>query len=282
MPASERTSEPDADLAPEHGPRQEHDGESEADGDGEAAASAVLVDELASHDQPETLGASRSEQQAQPSIEIRDERVPTTQAEDAQIEQEHAPPEQRAQPGYTEPAHAQQGSGPAPWIASIERRLERYQQDGHAFALLLLELADVQRLRHAELPGEVARLTALVETELSAQLRPADSLMRETPGRYWLLAPQTDGPAAQALAEQMTAAVGRAASHRGAPLRLAVGIAVCPRDALSAAELVDRAEVALYQAHASGRALAPGEDPNERDGLASSVRAGEGGSDGPR
>ncbi len=159
-----------------------------------------------------------------------------------------------------EPALAERGG--APWTASIERRLERYRQDGHAFALLLLELADVQRLRHAELPGEVARLTTLVETELSAHLRPADSLMRETPGRYWLLAPQTDGSAAQALAGQMTAAVGRAASHRGAPLRLAVGIAVCPRDAIAAAELVDRAEVALYEAHASGRALPPDADPS--------------------
>ena len=266
MPEFERISERDAGSPPEHGPVQEHDSEGEAAAaavlEGEAAAAAVLVDELAGHDQPEALGASRSEPQALPSIEIRDERVPTTQAEDALIEQQHAQHDERAQHGYTAPAHAEQGSGPTPWIASIERRLERYQQDGHAFALLLLELADVQRLRHAELPGEVARLTALVETELSAQLRPADSLMRETPGRYWLLAPQTDGSAAQALAEQMTAAVGRTASHRGAPLRLAVGIAVCPQDALDAAELVDRAEVALYQAHASGRALAPRADPS--------------------
>ena len=270
MPESERTSGGDTDLPPQHWPRQEHDGESDVSA-AAAAAAAVVVDELAGHDQPEALGASRSERQAQANIEIRDERVPDTQAKDALIEHEPAQPEQPAQPeepaqhGYREPAPAEPGSGPGPWIASIERRLERYQQDGHAFALLLLELADVQRLRHAELPGEVARLTTLVETELSAQLRPADSLMRETPGRYWLLAPQTDGSAAQALAEQMTAAVGRTASHRGAPLRLAVGIAVCPQDALDAAELVDRAEVALYRAHASGRALAPAADPSLLD-----------------
>jgi GGDEF domain-containing protein len=297
-PESERTSERDTDLAPEHGPVQEHDDEREA-----VASAAVLVDELASHDRPEALGTSRSEPQAQPSIEIRDERVPTMGGEDALSEQAHTRPDERARDGYaepavadaepavadtqpahadaepavaatqpayadaepavaaTQPAHAERGAGPAPWIASLERRLERHQQDGRAFALLLLELADVQRLRHAELPGEVARLTTLVETELSAQLRPADSLMRETPGRYWLLAPQTDDSAAHGLAEQMTAVVGRTASHRGAPLRLAVGIAVCPRDALDAAELVDRAEVALYQAHASGRALAPAADP---------------------
>jgi GGDEF domain-containing protein len=185
------------------------------------------------------------------------EPAPMGRPADGPVEQEHAQ-HRSAEPAPAEPELA-------PWTASIERRLERYQQDGHAFALLLLELADVERLRHAELPGEVARLTALVETALSAHLRPADSLMRETPGRYWLLAPQTDGSAALAVARQMTAAVGRAASHRGAPLRLAVGIAVCPRDALDAVELVDRAEVALYEALASGLALSRDADPSRLD-----------------
>jgi GGDEF domain-containing protein len=267
---------------------------------------AVLVDELAGEDPLESSDGSRVAPDQQPDIEIRDERLPMLDEQDALVEQEQAerghgesvepvptecsadrPVEQEqaergygesvepvptvrsadepleqehAQHRYAEPAVAEHDA--APWTTSIERRLERYQQDGQAFALLLLELADVERLRHAELPGEVARLTTLVETELSAHLRPADSLMRETPGRYWLLAPQTDGSAAQALAAQMTAAVGHAASHRGAPLRLAVGIAVCPRDALDAAELVDGAEVALFEAHASGRALPPGADPS--------------------
>ncbi len=269
-----RTSECDTDLAPEHGPLEE-----EHDGGREPATTAVLVDELASHDQHEGLGASRSEAHAQPSIEIRDERIPTEVAQDALIEQEHARHQERARHGYTEPAHtdteparAERGPDPAPWILSIERRLERYQQDGHAFALLLLELADVQRLRHAELPGEVARLTGLVETELSGQLRPADALMRETPGRYWLLAPQTDSASAQALARELTEAVGRAVSHRGTPLRLAAGIAVCAQDALSASELVARAERGLYAAHASGRSLATGEEVDRATGGSSLAR----------
>jgi hypothetical protein len=58
----------------------------------------------------------------------------------------------------------------AAWIASIGRRLERYERDGVPFAVLLIELADVERLRHAELPGEVARLTGLVETALANEL----------------------------------------------------------------------------------------------------------------
>jgi GGDEF domain-containing protein len=255
----------------------------------EPVTAAVLVDELAGRDPVEARGASRSESQARPSIEIRDERMPIVDLERAPVEQEHArhgyaAPAQaerahtqhaqavsvraeraeaervqaeRAQTERVQAGQAQAMQDPDPWIVSIERRLERYSQDRQAFALLLLELADAQRLRHAELPGEVARLTSLVEVGLSGQLRPADSLVRETPGRYWLLAPQTDRASAQTLARELTEAVSRAASHRGAPLRLAVGIAVCPEDALSASELLARAEVALYEAHAGGRAVMP-------------------------
>ena len=142
---------------------------------------------------------------------------------------------------------------PGPWIAAIERRLERYARDRAPFALLLVELADVERLRHAELPGEVSRLTGLVEAALSAELRPADSLTRESPGRYWLLAPETDSGAATALAERMASAVRGAASHRGASLQIAVGIAVCPVDGSQAVVLAARADIALYAARAAGR-----------------------------
>jgi GGDEF domain-containing protein len=153
-------------------------------------------------------------------IEIRDERG------------EHAPPE---------------------WIASIARLLERYARDRAPFAALLVELADVERLRHAELPGEMSRLTGLVEAALSGELRPSDSLTRESPGRYWLLAPETDTDGATVLAGRMASAVRGVASHRGAPLEIAIGIAVCPVNGSQAAALAAHADVALYAARASGR-----------------------------
>jgi GGDEF domain-containing protein len=141
-----------------------------------------------------------------------------------------------------------------PWMASIMRRLERYEHDRLPFAVLLVELAGIERLRHAELPGEVARLTGLVEAALAESLRPADSLTRETPGRYWLLAPETDTPGAKALATRLAGRM-RQASHRGAPLQLAVGIAVCPDDGLHASALAAQADIALFAAQASGRAV---------------------------
>jgi GGDEF domain-containing protein len=183
----------------------------------ESSSMAVLVDELAPREAPE-LPLREA-----PEIAIRDERG------------EHAPSE---------------------WIVSIDRLLERYARDGAPFAVLLVELADVERLRHAELPGEVSRLTGLVEAALSGELRPADSLTRESPGRYWLLAPETDSGGARALVERLASAVRGAASHRGAPLELAIGIAVCPVDGGEAPALAAHAEIGLYAARASGRPVA--------------------------
>lgn len=192
---------------------------------------AVIVDELAPR--------------AQPEIEIKDER------------REHNTHEHDVREHDVREAALLDERAPSPWIDSIERRLERYERDRLPFAVLLVELADIERLRHAELPGEVARLTGLVEVALSNELRPADSLTREGPGRYWLLAPETDTPSARALAERLADAVRRAAGHRGAPLEAAVGVAVCPADGGRAVALAAHADVSLYAARAAGRQIAP-------------------------
>lgn len=196
---------------------------------------AVLVDELAPAETVLERPPAPPEPDAQAvrEIEIRDERN-----EDVRPERAHLADE------------------PSPWIGAIERRLERYERDRAPFAVLVVELADVERLRHAELPGEMSRLMGLVEAALSGELRPADSLTRESPGRYWLLAPETDAGGAQALVERLAGAVRGAASHRGTPLEVAVGVAVCPADGARAPSLAAHAEIALYAARASGRPVA--------------------------
>jgi GGDEF domain-containing protein len=144
-------------------------------------------------------------------------------------------------------------AGPAAWIGSIGRRLQRYEQDGLPFAVLLVELLDIERLQHAEPLDGISRLSSEVQDALARELRPADSLTCERPGRYWLLTPQTDGVAARRLAEQLARAARSSASHRGTPLEVAVGIAVCPEDGRQASELAAHADVDLYAARAAGR-----------------------------
>jgi GGDEF domain-containing protein len=175
---------------------------------------AVLIDELA------PTAQAGPQAQASPQIEIRDERT---------------------------------AEGPAAWIDSIGRRLERHEQDRAPFAVLLLELVDLERLRHAEPAEELSRMIDQVEDALARVLRPADSLTRERSGRYWLLAPQTDGPGARVLLERIARVVRSSVSHRGTPLEMAVGVAVCPEDGRRASELAAHADVGLYAARAAGR-----------------------------
>ncbi len=152
------------------------------------------------------------------------------------------------------PAH------PSAWTHSIGRRLERYGEDRLPFAVLLIEVLDIDRLAHAEPREELAMLTTQVERAVGAELRPADVLTHEAQGRYWLVTPETDAPGARRLAERLARAVRLAAQHRGVPLEVAIGIAVCPEDGQDAAALAAHADVGVYAARAAGRAIAPDDD----------------------
>lgn len=148
-----------------------------------------------------------------------------------------------------------------PWSAAVQRRLDRYLQDREPFAVLLVELLDAERLRLSQPLPDAERQLREVESSMVEQLRPADTLVRETDGRYWLVAPGTAAEDAHRLALRLAAAARRCASHRGAPLEVAVGIAICPDHGVEAAGLAGHAEVDLYAAQASGRAVSdPGTD----------------------
>jgi GGDEF domain-containing protein len=161
----------------------------------------------------------------------------------------------RAHESAHEPAQAHEPTRSA-WIAAIARRLERYREDRLPFAVLLIEAAELDRLVHAESAQELERLTAALERALGEELRPADLLMREARGRYWLITPETDPFGAGLLAQRLAGAVRTAALHRGVGLQLALGIAVCPDDGLDADALAAHADVGVYAARAAGWPLA--------------------------
>lgn len=151
--------------------------------------------------------------------------------------------------------------GPSAWIGSIGRRLERYAEDELPFAVLLVEVADVERLVHAGSPAEVSELIGRVEGALSEELRPADLLTRESQGRYWLVTPETDGVGVRMLAERLARSVRASVHDHGTPLEVAIGIAVCPDDGRDAATLAAHADAGVYAARASGRTIAPADEP---------------------
>lgn len=158
-----------------------------------------------------------------------------------------------------EEGRAEQGS--AAWIGSIGTQLERFERDGLRFAVLLVELDEIERLHGGVPSGGLSCPADELEGALEAELRggadrSAGSLTRERPGRYWLLAPHTDAGAADALAERLARVARGLRSRDGAPLEVAVGTAVCPEDGRDAAALAAHADVGLLAARASGRSAA--------------------------
>jgi GGDEF domain-containing protein len=147
--------------------------------------------------------------------------------------------------------------GPAAWIRSIGSQLERSARDTLPFAVLLVELVEIERLRRRESPEELMRLAGQMERVLAAELGASSgSLTRERPGRCWLLAPGTDRAGAERLAEGLVRAVASGASYRGEPLAVAIGTAVCPEDGRETAALAAHADVGLYAARSAARAPA--------------------------
>jgi GGDEF domain-containing protein len=147
--------------------------------------------------------------------------------------------------------------GPAAWIGSIGRRLTCFHEDGRPFAVLLVELLEIDSLRRGGVVAELEGLSEQVQDALVHELHAAaaGSLTCESPGRYWLLALDTARADADRLAERLTRAVASSISHRDAPVAIVVGAAICPEDGLQAPMLAAHADVGLYAARSAARAL---------------------------
>jgi hypothetical protein len=145
--------------------------------------------------------------------------------------------------------------GPASWIRSIGAQLERFERDGVPFAVLLVELVDIERMRREESPDELSRLAECLEHELAAALVSVPgSITRERPGRCWLLAPQHERDGAERLAQRLMRELYARGDDRARPLVVAIGTAVCPEDGREPAALAAHADVGLYAARSAVRA----------------------------
>jgi GGDEF domain-containing protein len=145
-------------------------------------------------------------------------------------------------------------AGP-PWLAAIVRRLERREQDGLPFAVFVVEVDDLDRLLAAQTGREVALALETAERGLTAELAPADLIVRERLGRWWLTSPDRDPNAARDLGTRVAAAIA-AADLGGMPLSASIGVAVCPEDGETLDALAGRADEGMFAARAAGVPLA--------------------------
>jgi GGDEF domain-containing protein len=136
---------------------------------------------------------------------------------------------------------------PADWRAAADRFLA----DGRPFALLVVEVDDAARLLAAD-PEAAASALTRAHDAVRGQLRPDDVLGRDDDGRLWVIAAELGSSGGRALAQRLADAVAAAATLRGAPLAISIGLAAAPADGTDAAALAAHADQALFAARAAG------------------------------
>ncbi|HEX3520183.1 MAG TPA: hypothetical protein VHT29_14210 [Solirubrobacteraceae bacterium] len=141
--------------------------------------------------------------------------------------------------------------GPAAWIGSIGRQLERHREDGMPFVVLLVEPLELDALRRSLAPHALDELVGSLQEALVAQW--PGSVTSQRQGRYWLLADDAERLGARRLSERLQQGLAATVRHRGTPLQLAVGVASCPDDGVQAAALAAHADVDLYAARSAAR-----------------------------
>jgi GGDEF domain-containing protein len=153
------------------------------------------------------------------------------------------------------------------WVSALDDDIAQAIHSSAPLALLLVDLDDADRVLASEQHAEASATFGRFAQAVRAVVRRQDILACETDTRAWIIARDTSRAGAQALGSRIAHAVGDAATWRGAPLRVSVGVAVLGEDGYDSASLIGAAEEASFAAAASGigvvRAVpspAPGDD----------------------
>lgn len=140
-------------------------------------------------------------------------------------------------------------------VASEVKRATRYDT---ALTLMMIDADDFKAFNDTR--GHLAGNLALrrLASVFKRSVREVDVVARYGGEEFAILLPNTPKLAALKLAEKLRQAVERAGVGRGdkagaSPVTVSIGVASLPGDAATAAELVDRADRALYIAKSMGK-----------------------------
>lgn len=137
---------------------------------------------------------------------------------------------------------------------SLDQEIERARRYGSPLSLLMIDVDNFKQLndRYGHLVGD--RLLYQLTRECESCLRASDVFCRYGGDEFVIIAPETPGPAAIALARRMRqniAAMGLAGSLGS--LAISVGIAVWEERFKKKDDIIAAADSALYQAKSAGR-----------------------------
>lgn len=143
------------------------------------------------------------------------------------------------------------------WLFSaLEREIDRHHRTGRAFCLLMIDVDNLKVVndRFGHLAGDAA--LRVVGEVIRSGIRRIDTGARIGGDEFVVLLPETDPTGGWVLAEKIrrgVAAAGLSVDGRAVPTAVSVGIATCPHDGVTAADLFDRADSAMFQAKRSAR-----------------------------
>lgn len=150
----------------------------------------------------------------------------------------------------------------------LEREIERFRRFGHPFSLLLLDLDHFKVFNDSH--GHTAGDKALRDLAglLGATVRLYDRAVRYGGEEFAIILPQASQAEALTMAERIRKASEQHAIEFGSatlePITVSIGSATFPQDALEMAELVCRADEALYEAKRTRNTVSAYKDANRR------------------
>jgi diguanylate cyclase (GGDEF)-like protein len=141
---------------------------------------------------------------------------------------------------------------------ALAKEIHRHQRTGHQFVLAMLDIDNFKRFNDTfghPVGDEI--LKGLVD-ELLTNVRDMDVVARYGGEEFAIIFPETRGVAARDAANRLRELVGKrefALPQVGRALRITVsiGVAIFPEDGETNADLINHADIALYQAKKNGR-----------------------------
>jgi len=137
---------------------------------------------------------------------------------------------------------------------SLDQEIERARRYGSPLSLLMIDVDDFKLLndRHGHLVGD--RVLYQLTRECESCLRTSDVFCRYGGDEFVIIAPETPGAAAMALARRMRQSIGAMglASSLGT-LAISIGMAVWEDNFKTNDDFISAADRALYQAKRAGR-----------------------------
>jgi len=135
----------------------------------------------------------------------------------------------------------------------MEVELARAKRDG---ATMVLMIGDVDRFKQindrlGHLGGDMA--LERVAGVISRNTRQADVVARVGGDEFAFILPRTSAPEAEVLAERMRGAIERSFAGTATTVTISLGAAEFPAHGRTSEELLDAADMALYEAKALGR-----------------------------